>query len=216
MTPAPARPGGRSAKVTAAVHRAVVELLADGGAAALTVPQVAARAGVNATSVYRRWGDVAGLLADTALARFGTSAAVPETGSLRGDLLAWGAELVAEAARPEEQALLRAAVAAGPADPGAPGGPGGPPSACAACLTGRSEQVEALLAAAAARGEAVPTATRVLDHLVAPVYLRALFGLPAPSVAVLVGLLLDHLVDTPGYPVPADPRTAQAGSGALG
>ncbi|MEW1959642.1 TetR/AcrR family transcriptional regulator C-terminal ligand-binding domain-containing protein [Kineococcus sp. NPDC059986] len=189
MTPAMTRPGGRSAKVTAAVHQAVVELLAEGDA--LTVPQVAARAGVNATSVYRRWGDVAGLLADTALVRFGTSSAVPETGSLRGDLLAWGAALVEEAGRPEELALLRAAVAVGPADPGAPEGF---ESACSACLVGRSSQAEAVLAAAQRRGEEVPTATRVLDHLVAPIYFRALFGLPAPSVEVLVELLVERLV----------------------
>lgn len=189
MTPAMTRPGGRSAKVTAAVHRAVVELLAEGDP--LTVPQVAARAGVNATSVYRRWGDVAGLLADTALVRFGTSSAVPDTGSLRGDLLAWGAALVEEAGRPEELALLRAAVAVGPADPGEPEGF---ESACSACLVGRSTQAESILAAALARGEEPPTATRVLDHLVAPIYFRALFGLPAPSVEVLVELLVERLV----------------------
>ncbi|MEZ0493216.1 TetR-like C-terminal domain-containing protein [Kineococcus sp. TBRC 1896] len=200
MTPAMTRPGGRSAKVAVAVHAAVVELLAEG--APLTVPQVAARAGVNATSVYRRWGDVAGLLADTALVRFGTSSPVPGTGSLRGDLLAWGAALVEEAGRPEELALLRAAVAAGPADPGAPEGF---ESACSACLTGRSTQAETILAAAQARGEETPTPTRVLDHLVAPVYLRALFGLPAPSVEVLVELLVERL---------AAPATARATPGA--
>ncbi|WP_432544366.1 TetR/AcrR family transcriptional regulator [Kineococcus sp. SYSU DK002] len=185
MTPTMARPGGRSAKVTAAVHRAVEELLAQGDP--VTIPQVAARAGVNATSVYRRWGDVAALLADTALVRFGTSGDVPDTGTLRGDLRAWGAALVEQAARPTELALLRAAVAAGPADPGAPDGA---ESACSACLTGRSAQAEALLAAAEARGEDVPTATRVLDQLVAPVYFRALFGLPAPAVDLLVDRLL--------------------------
>lgn len=189
MTPAMTRPGGRSAKVTAAVHRAVVDLLAEGDP--LTVPAVAARAGVNATSVYRRWGDVAGLLADTALVRFGTSSAVPDTGSLRGDLLAWGTALVEEAGRPEELALLRAAVAAGPADPGAPEGF---ESACSACLVGRSTQAESILAAAQARGEEAPTATRVLDHLVAPIYFRTLFGLPEPSVEVLVELLVERLV----------------------
>ncbi|WP_432514181.1 TetR-like C-terminal domain-containing protein [Kineococcus sp. SYSU DK001] len=192
MTPTMARPGGRSAKVTAAVHRAVEELLTDGGS--VTVPRVAARAGVNATSVYRRWGDVAALLADTALLRFGTSGDVPDTGTLRGDLRAWGAALAEQAARPAELALLRAAVTAGPADPGAPDGA---ESARSACLAGRNAQAEALLAAAAARGEDTPTATRVLDHLVAPVYFRALFGLPAPSVDVLVDRLLAQAASSP-------------------
>lgn len=206
MTPTMARPGGRSAKVTAAVHAAVVDLLTAGET--VTIPAVAARAGVNATSLYRRWGDLPGLLTDTALARFGTSGDVPGTGSLVGDLRAWGSALVAEANRPEDLALLRAAVAAGPADPGAPEGS---ESACAACLVGRSTQAEALLAAAAARGEDAPSATRVLDHLVAPVYFRALFGLPAPSVEVLVERLLGL-----GGGRPAHPTAAQAAPGALG
>lgn len=213
MTPTMVRPGGRSAKVTAAVHRAVVDLLAEGDAGTLTIPQVAARAGVNPTSVYRRWGDVGALLADTALARFGTSAAVPATGGLRTDLLAWGEQLVAESARPEELALLRAAVAAGPADPGAPEGF---ESACSACLVGRSAQAEAIVAAAQARGERTPTTTRVLDHLVAPVYFRALFGLPAPSVDVLVGLLVERLVDRAPGPAAAGPGLSQAAPSALG
>ena len=199
MTPTMTRPGGRSAKVTAAVHQAVLDLLAEG--AALTIPLVATRAGVNPTSVYRRWGCVQDLLAETALVRFGTTAEVPDTGSLRGDLHAWATALVAEAARPEELALLRAAVAAGPADPAArdtgSGTPEGVVSARAACLSGRSEQVEAIVAAALARGEEAPSTTRVLDHLVAPVYLRALFGLPAPSVDVLVELLVERLVAPP-------------------
>lgn len=203
MTPTMTRPGGRSAKVTAAVHQAVLDLLAEGEP--LTIPQVAGRAGVNATSVYRRWGDVPALLADTALVRFGTSGDVPDTGSLRGDLHAWATALVAESARPAELALLRAAVAAGPADPGAPEGF---ESACSACLVGRSSQAEEILARASERGEEVPSATRVLDHLVAPIYFRALFGLPAPSVDVVVELLVERLT------VP--PTAAQAVSSRLG
>jgi len=202
MTPTMSRPGGRSAKVTEAVHGAVLELLTAGEP--VTIPSVAARAGVNATSVYRRWGDVTGLLSDTALVRFGTTAAVPDTGSLRGDLLAWGAALAEEISRPAELALLRAAVAAEPVDPGAPQGY---ESACSACLVGRSSQAEVLLDAAAARGEDVPTPTRVLDHLVAPVYFRALFGLPAPSIEVLVELLLERLIA---------PTRAQAAPSGLG
>lgn len=215
-----ARTGGRSARVTEAVHRSVLALLAEG--APVTVPAVAARAGVNATSVYRRWGDVPALLTDTALARFGTRAAPPATGTLRGDLLAWGTQLLAEASRPEELALLRAAVAAGPADPVAPGTADAVPgvadpvgTACDACLTGRSDQAEAVVAAARERGETPPTATRVLDHLVAPLYFRVLFGLPAAGTGIverLVDLLVDRLADPPGAPT----GTTQAPSSPVG
>ncbi|WP_425426289.1 TetR/AcrR family transcriptional regulator [Amycolatopsis australiensis] len=48
-------PGGRSARVREAVHDAVVELHAAGEIDA-AIPRIAERAGVNPTSVYRRWG----------------------------------------------------------------------------------------------------------------------------------------------------------------
>lgn len=77
-----ARPGGRSARVRAAVHRAVEELAAAGPAETLTIPAVAARAGVHPTTVYRRWGSVAQLLADVATSRFSGDVVVPDSGSL--------------------------------------------------------------------------------------------------------------------------------------
>ena len=56
------RPGGRSARVQAAVYAAVGELVSEGHRDSVTVPQVAERAGVNPTSVYRRWGSVDALM----------------------------------------------------------------------------------------------------------------------------------------------------------
>ena len=59
---APSRPGGRSARVRAAVHRAVEELLAESPAEALTMPIIANRAGVHPTTVSRRWSSLGDLL----------------------------------------------------------------------------------------------------------------------------------------------------------
>ena len=47
------RPGGRSARVQAAVHAATADLIAAHGRAALTVPLIAARAGVTPSTIYR-------------------------------------------------------------------------------------------------------------------------------------------------------------------
>ncbi|MFE3652021.1 helix-turn-helix domain-containing protein, partial [Streptomyces sp. NPDC059152] len=59
MSPRPmARPGGRSARVQEAVHTAVRELESEVGRDALTVPLIAARAGVTPSTIYRRWGDL--------------------------------------------------------------------------------------------------------------------------------------------------------------
>lgn len=63
------RPGGRSARVQDAVHKATCQLLDEQGRASVTVPMIAARAGVTPSTIYRRWGDVVELLADVAIER---------------------------------------------------------------------------------------------------------------------------------------------------
>jgi hypothetical protein len=88
------RPGGRSARVRAAVHRAVQDLVAEGVRTEdLTIPVVAARAGVHATTVYRRWGSLADLLAAVAEHRFTGDVVVPDTGGLAGDLERWATDV---------------------------------------------------------------------------------------------------------------------------
>ena len=83
------RPGGRSARVQESIHSAVRDLLQTQDRATLTVPQIAARAGVTPSTIYRRWGDLAALLADVAIARMRPDSEPANTGSLRGDLRAW-------------------------------------------------------------------------------------------------------------------------------
>src|ERR1700754_3414092 len=83
------RPGGRSARVQAAVHQATTELLAEHGRAALTVPLIAARAGVTPSTIYRRWGELADLLADVAVEHLRPDGDPADTGSVAGDLAAW-------------------------------------------------------------------------------------------------------------------------------
>ena len=50
-----ARVGGRSARVVATVLRTTLEVLGQQGYAGLRIEDVAARAGVNKTTIYRRW-----------------------------------------------------------------------------------------------------------------------------------------------------------------
>src|SRR3954469_17552140 len=102
-----ARPGGRSARVRASVHRAVEELAAAGPAEALTIPAVAARAGVHPTTVYRRWGTLGELLAAVAASRFAGDLVVPDTGSLAGDLERWTTDVATDLADPDTLAILR-------------------------------------------------------------------------------------------------------------
>jgi len=52
------------------------------------VGQVAARAGVNETTIYRKWGTKEALLGDVLMTLSGERLVAPDTGSLRGDLVA--------------------------------------------------------------------------------------------------------------------------------
>ena len=80
------RLGGRSARVRAAVLAATLELLAEGSYEAVEVPEIARRAGVHPTTVYRRWGTKARLVGEALLERSRPLSRTPDTGSLRGDL----------------------------------------------------------------------------------------------------------------------------------
>ncbi|MFD7284611.1 TetR/AcrR family transcriptional regulator C-terminal ligand-binding domain-containing protein [Streptomyces sp. NPDC059863] len=165
-SPAPqtgTRPGGRSARVRAAVHRAVKELIADEANEQVTIPVIAARAGVHATTVYRRWGTVAELLADVMTSRFSGDFVVPDTGSLRGDLERYTYDLAKDLCDPDTLALVRATI-----------GTGGEQGA-AACRGERQRQLEAILEREQARGNQPPTLERTTDAVLAPLYYRAVF-----------------------------------------
>ena len=71
-----------------AIVGATVELLLEQGRAGLTIPAVAARAGVAASSVYRRFGDLDKLLVDVLLDQAEAALPIPDTGSFRGDAVA--------------------------------------------------------------------------------------------------------------------------------
>lgn len=68
-----------------ALRAAALELLAEIGYDRLTIDAVAARARASKVTIYRRWSGKAELVVD-ALSCLKPSMAVPDTGSLRGDL----------------------------------------------------------------------------------------------------------------------------------
>jgi AcrR family transcriptional regulator len=87
--PAPRRKrlGGRSARVKQAVIDATLALLSEKGLHSLTVADIAARAGVHETSIYRRWGQPANLIIEASLQAANREIPLPDTGSLAGDLV---------------------------------------------------------------------------------------------------------------------------------
>jgi AcrR family transcriptional regulator len=87
------RTGGRSARVREAILAAAFSELIDSGHAALSVEAVATRAGVNKTTIYRRWPTLDDLLIDALTTWSLETIPIPDTGSIDTDLLALGREL---------------------------------------------------------------------------------------------------------------------------
>lgn len=80
------RPGGRATKVVAAIRQAVFELLAERGYDDIEIPEIASRAGVNRTTVYRRWPSKAELVLQIMLDEMRAKVPTPDTGTFQGDL----------------------------------------------------------------------------------------------------------------------------------
>jgi AcrR family transcriptional regulator len=101
------RPGGRSARVQESIHSAVRDLLEEQERSTVTVPQIAARAGVTPSTIYRRWGDLSTLLADVALARLRPDSEPANTGSLHSDVRAWAEQYLDEMSSEPGRNMLR-------------------------------------------------------------------------------------------------------------
>ena len=80
------RPGGRTADITERVRQAVVELAIEGGFQACTFSNVAERAGVQRSTLYRRFPDRWATIIDAFLAKSGNEVVAELTGSFEKDL----------------------------------------------------------------------------------------------------------------------------------
>jgi len=107
-----ARPGGRSARVRRAVLDAAAETLLTGGLESLTLAGVAQAAGVHHTTVYRRWPTRSRLVLDTIVDLTQARVpAIPSTGSVHGDLLAYFTAVVDGMREPRALMLIRSLIA---------------------------------------------------------------------------------------------------------
>lgn len=88
------RTRGRSARIRAAVLDATIDVLVAHGIDRVSIADIAAAAGVHETSIYRRWGTKEALIVDALFARTEHDLPIPDTGSLRGDLIAAAQSLV--------------------------------------------------------------------------------------------------------------------------
>jgi AcrR family transcriptional regulator len=175
------RPGGRSARVQAAVHRAVLELQADAGEAELTVPAIAVQAGVTPSTIYRRWGTLSQLLSDVALENLRPEKAPEDTGSLESDLTLWLEQYLEEMASAPGRAMIRDVLRETL------------PGNASQCSAFTYAQIEHIHARALERGETPPPAEVLLERVIAPLMYRILFT-PTPPTAEEARRLLDEVL----------------------
>lgn len=138
-------PQRRGAPVVERVLALTVEELARVGFHRLSVPEVAERAGLNKTSVYRRWPTKGALVGAALEHALGHDAPFPDTGSLRSDALAFALTAAAWADSPSGRGVIRTLLSDGD-DPDVR-------ALVARLIRTRSSGPRALFARAIARGE---------------------------------------------------------------
>jgi AcrR family transcriptional regulator len=148
---------------------ATVAELAERGYGGLSVESVAARAGLNKTTLYRRWGGKEGLVVH-AVERFAVAEAeVPDSGDVDEDLRLWARSLLTTLTTPRSGMVIRAVF----------GGAGDSPQVHdlrRRFWLIRSALVAPLVDRAVARGQ-LPAGTdslEVIRHVGAPLYYRML------------------------------------------
>ncbi|WP_067722751.1 TetR/AcrR family transcriptional regulator [Nocardia yamanashiensis] len=162
-------PLGRGPKVRAAVLAATIDELAEQGYAAFAVENVAKRAGVHKTTVYRRWPERDGLIADALSESVTTDIAIPDTGALEDDLRQLARGLVSWVKSPGGQAVLAVLLSERI-------GATRPPDAVRHIFRDRIRQALPIVDRAVTRGQ-LPSGidpSELVKAVVAPIYFRAL------------------------------------------
>jgi AcrR family transcriptional regulator len=184
------RTGGRSARVRGAVLKATLHAVAEHGADAVSIGEIARQAEVHETSIYRRWPTKEHLVLDALLDYSEAKLPIPDTGALRDDLVAFATAVTAYLESPLGRTLARSMAVAGDDDTLAAGR--------AQFWKSRLDLASAMIARAKDRGE-VPTdldAAAALELVIAPLHFRALLTrqpIDAHDIAQLVDALLTGL-----------------------
>ena len=164
------RAPGRGPRLRAAVLAATLDELTTSGFSGLTMDNVARRAGVHKTSLYRNWKDRASLVADALAENVATGVPIPDTGSVETDLRQYAQALIGWLTSPLGRAVLGATISdAARAEPEIA-------EIERRFYVDRLQRARAMIARAVTRGELPgdidPDA--VIKTVLAPIYLRVL------------------------------------------
>ena len=174
------RPGGRTARNTAAVFDAVIEELASRRFDEVSIESIALRAGVHKSTIYRRWNSKSSLLVDALEAAAAARLDLPDTGRFCDDLEAVATSVAEMLVSREGAAVLNAYTAEAPHSAEL--------RAVFRRFRGvRARVIESVVAKAIARGE-VPAGTdptRLLTSLLGPFYYEVLIEVRAPTPALI-------------------------------
>ena len=107
----------RSQEADRAILEAAALILAERGLAGMSIEEVAARAGVGKTTIYRRWTSRGSLALDAFLADFQGQQPLPDTGTLHGDLLAALRAWIRSVTRTSAGPILASLIAEAQRDP---------------------------------------------------------------------------------------------------
>jgi len=167
---------GKGPRAAEAIYDTTLRHLAERGYGRLTIEAVAQDAGVNKTTIYRWWPSKAALLRAALIHARVLDIDVPDTGSLRGDLIALTEQIVALLTDGRTEPVARAVVS----------GTGLPDDELAALtrdfFADRFSREQPVFARAAARGE-LPEHTDpklLLDLVAGAVWMRVLLRREPP------------------------------------
>ena len=176
------------ASVTQSIHAAALSLIAANGMTGLSMEKVAVNAGVNKTTLYRRYRSIENLIADVVEAITTESVPTPDTGTIRGDL-----ELIANTAahvldEPTSRALMAVLVTTNE-----------PASVREQWWLGRVNAIDTIYSQASARGDELPVLKpeELLERLAGYLHMRTTV-LRRPPNAKEVSVLIDELLGLRG------------------
>ena len=192
------------------IFTATLELLVEQGYDRLAIEAVAARAEVNKTTIYRWWTSKDELLAAALVNSSVLEFPIPDTGSLRGDLLALASDIAQLLSAPPTAQIAAATLIATPDRPALA-------AVAAQFFIDRRAREQPVFERARARGELAAGTDQpmIMDMLAGTLWFRVLVQsqpAPGPYLATLVDSVLAG-ISRPGSRGPAAPSGHPSATG---